>query len=469
MCGLVGVVGDSQDGAGAAIDMLLSLLNRGPESLGFVVSGRTGVSHVPANDLLSNKDMEVSAVQQQLHGGSIISGHGRYSTSGSKDLIPTPLVWGTAASGRFALAHNGTLENWEELNHRYGISTILDSQTALEIIAHKWQSGLSFEQALLEALPEFVGAYSFLIQTRDALYAVRDPRGFRPLCLGKRNGAWLFASETIALEKVGAQIERNIERGEVLRCTTNGLETIATLPRGEGEHYCIFEHVYFSRPDSLVLGTARRDDGLSKQVANYRIAMGERLAQEHPVITAYPRDRIVIVPVPDSGNYAAEGFARESGLPLSRGLVRDINIGRTFMQKCDHARAIGVRRKLSVITRLITGMVVVLVDDSIMRGFTSHKIVHMVRAAGAAEVHMRISCPPTRWPCRYGVDFPTREELVAARLSVEEIRESINADSLGYLSLEDLRAACEEGPLPRYCTACYTGEYPTSQEHLVQL
>jgi amidophosphoribosyltransferase len=292
-----------------------------------------------------------------------------------------------------------------------------------------------------------------LVLFKDAVYGIRDPRGFRPLSLGKLDGAYVLASETCAFDLIDAQYIRDVEPGEMVILDSRGVTSLHFAPPARGAQ-CIFEHVYFSRPDSVVFG---------RSVQQSREMLGRCLAREHPA------DADVVVPVPDSGVPAATGFAEESGIPLKIGLIRNHYVGRTFIEPSQAIRDFGVKLKLNPVRSLMEGKRVVLVDDSIVRGTTSRKIVRIVREAGAREVHMRISCPPTVSPCFYGVDTPTRKELIAATHSVEEIREFLGADSLGYLSLEGMKNAVGDNQDPgRYCMACYTCEYPTAiQEPLI--
>jgi amidophosphoribosyltransferase len=299
------------------------------------------------------------------------------------------------------------------------------------------------------------GAYSLLLLTRDELFAMRDPRGFRPLALGRRpsptggESAWVVASETCAFDLIDAEYVREVEPGEMVRISRSGLESIHFAPE-KPHQYCIFEHVYFARPDSLVFG---------RPVGESREMLGKLLAREQPAVAD------IVVPVPDSGVPAAIGYALESGIPFRMGLIRNHYVGRTFIEPSQAIRDFGVKLKLNPVRRLLEGQRVVLVDDSIVRGTTSRKIVRMVREAGAAEVHLRISCPPTISPCYYGVDTPTKEELIASHNSVEQIRDFIGADSLGYLSIESMKKAVADTK-GKFCSACYTGVYPTE---LVQL
>ncbi|MGH9724538.1 MAG: amidophosphoribosyltransferase, partial [Candidatus Acidiferrales bacterium] len=354
--------------------------------------------------------------------------------------------------GKLALGHNGNLTNALELRrrleHRGSIfQTTSDTEVVVHLIARSTARNLS--GAIADALNQVEGAYSIVLLTRDELYAIRDPRGFRPLCLGRLDGAWVAASETCAFDLIDAEYVREVEPGEMVRITRSGVESIRFVPE-KPHQYCVFEHVYFARPDSLVFG---RPVNLSRE------RLGRLLAREHRV------DADLVVPVPDSGVPAAIGYAAESGIPFRMGLIRNHYIGRTFIEPSQAIRDFGVKLKLNPVRRLLEGQRVVLVDDSIVRGTTSRKIVRLVRDAGATEVHVRISCPPTISPCYYGVDTPRREELIAANHSVEEIRRFLGADSLGYLPLDSLREAVEDTE-GKFCTACYTGNYPTE---LVQL
>ncbi len=354
--------------------------------------------------------------------------------------------------GKLALGHNGNLTNAIELRkkleHRGSIfQTTSDTEVIVHLIARSNARNLS--GAIADALSQVEGAYSLLLLTPDEIYAIRDPRGFRPLCLGRLDGSWVAASETCALDLIDAEYVRDVEPGEMVRISRSGLESIRFAPE-KPHQYCIFEHVYFSRPDSLVFG---------RPVNESRERMGRALAQEHPV------EADIVVPVPDSGVPAAIGYAAESGIPFRMGLIRNHYVGRTFIEPSQAIRDFGVKLKLNPVRRMLEGKRVILVDDSIVRGTTSRKIVRLVREAGATEVHVRISCPPTISPCYYGVDTPRREELIAANNSVEEIRRYLAADSLGYVSLPAVRKAVGDDDR-KFCTSCYTGSYPTE---LVQL
>jgi len=433
---------------------LYALQHRGQESAGIVAS--TG------NDLNLHRAMgEVEEIFQpgvlrKLKGASAI-GHTRYSTAGDKALLNAQPIMIDCNKGKIALAHNGNLTNageWRrKLEHRGSIfQTNSDTEVIVHLIARS--QARNFSAALGDALNQVEGAYSLLVLTAEELYAVRDPRGFRPLVLGKLtapegNAAWAVASETCAFDLMNAQYVREIEPGEMLRISRAGLESIRFSPP-KPHQFCIFEHVYFSRPDSTVFG---------RSVNEAREMLGRLMAREHPA------EADMVVPIPDSGVPAAIGFSLESRIPFRMGLIRNHYIGRTFIEPSQAIRNFGVKLKLNPVRNLIAGQRVVLVDDSIVRGTTSRKLVRMVREAGATEVHMRISCPPTISPCYYGVDTPTREELIASSNTPEEIRKYLGADSLGYLSLPGLRQAVSDTE-GKFCTSCYTGVYPTD---LVQL
>jgi amidophosphoribosyltransferase len=452
-CGVFGVFGHPE-AANLTYLGLYALQHRGQESAGIVSSS--------GHDLYMHKAMgEVEEIFQprvlsKLPGSSAI-GHTRYSTAGDKALLNVQPIMIDCNKGKMALAHNGNLTNASEwrrkLEHRGSIfQTNSDTEVIVHLVARSQARNLS--GALGDALNQVEGAYSLVVLTADELYAVRDPRGFRPLALGRIEGhggetTWMVASETCAFDLLNAQYVRDIEPGEMLRISRSGLESIHFSPP-KPHQYCIFEHVYFSRPDSIVFGRA---------VNESREMLGRLLAREHPV------EADMIVPIPDSGVPAAIGFALESKIPFRMGLIRNHYIGRTFIEPSQAIRNFGVKLKLNPVRSLMAGKRVVLIDDSIVRGTTSRKLVRMVREAGAKEVHMRISCPPTISPCYYGVDTPTKEELIAASYTPEEIRKYLGADSLGYLSLPGLRQAVNDTE-GKFCTSCYTGVYPTD---LVQL
>jgi amidophosphoribosyltransferase len=390
--------------------------------------------------------------------GDLAIGHTRYSTAGDKALLNAQPIMIDCNKGKVALGHNGNLTNAAEwrrrLEHRGSIfQTNSDTEVIVHLIARSPARNLS--GALGDALNQVEGAYSLLVLTTEELYAARDPRGFRPLVLGKLPGAnggadtWLVASETCAFDLLNAQYVREIEPGEMVRISRSGIESIRFAPEKQHQQ-CIFEHVYFSRPDSIIFG---------RSVNESREMLGRLLAKEHPA------NADLVVPVPDSGVPAAVGYALESKIPFRMGLIRNHYIGRTFIEPSQAIRNFGVKLKLNPIRGLIEGQRIVLVDDSIVRGTTSRKIVRMVREAGAKEVHVRVSCPPTISPCYYGVDTPTKEELIASSNTPEEICKFLGADSLGYLSMAGMKQAVSDTE-GEFCTSCYTGVYPTD---LVQL
>jgi amidophosphoribosyltransferase len=388
--------------------------------------------------------------------GTLAIGHTRYSTAGDSALLNAQPILVQSNKGSIAVAHNGNLTNAADVRSRLERQgSIFQTNSDTEVIVHL--VALSREQTLPEAianaLRQVEGAFSLVLMSPDRIIAARDPRGFRPLAMGRipalegqKRDTIVFASETCAFDLIGATYERDVKPGELIVVGPEGISSrfyAATEPQSS----CIFEHVYFSRPDSMVFGRA---------VQTSREELGRQLAREAPV------EADLVVPVPDSGVTAAVGYAAESGLPFRFGLIRNHYVGRTFIEPSQSVRDFGVKLKLNPVRSLLEGKRVVLIDDSIVRGTTSRKIVRMIRSAGAKEVHMRISCPPTISPCYYGVDTPSKNQLIAANKSIEEIREYIRADSLAYLSLEGLKKACGDGEKTSYCSACYTGMYPTS-------
>jgi len=447
-CGVFGVFGHEEASKLTYLG-LYALQHRGQESAGMVSSdGGELYLHRAMGKV---EEIFTPAVLANLPGNLAI-GHTRYSTAGDKALLNAQPIMIDCNKGKVALGHNGNLTNAAEwrrkLEHRGSIfQTNSDTEVIVHLLARSQARNLS--GALGDALNQVEGAYSLLVLTTDELIAVRDPRGFRPLNLGKIGDTWMVASETCAFDLLNAQYVREVEPGEMVRISRSGIESIHFAPE-KPRQQCIFEHVYFARPDSIIFG---------RSVNNSREALGRRLAKEHPT------NADIVVPVPDSGVPAAVGYALESRIPFRMGLIRNHYIGRTFIEPSQAIRNFGVKLKLNPVRSLIEGQRVVLVDDSIVRGTTSRKIVRMVREAGAREVHVRISCPPTISPCYYGVDTPTREELIASSSTPEEICRFIGADSLGYVSLAGLKQAVNDTE-GQYCTSCYTGVYPTD---LVQL
>jgi amidophosphoribosyltransferase len=447
-CGVFGIFNHAEAAKMTYLG-LYALQHRGQESAG-IVSSDGAQLHIHKS-MGHVQEIFTPAVISHLPGASAI-GHTRYSTAGDTALLNAQPIMIDCNKGKLAVAHNGNLTNAIELRkkleHRGSIfQTTSDTEVIVHLIARSAARNLS--GAIADALNQVEGAYSLLILTPDEIFAIRDPRGFRPLALGRQEGSWVAASETCALDLIDAEYVRDVEPGEMVRISRSGLESIRFAPE-KPHQYCIFEHVYFARPDSLVFG---------RPVNESREKMGRALAKEHPV------DADIVVPVPDSGVPASIGYAAESGIPFRMGLIRNHYVGRTFIEPEQAIRDFGVKLKLNPVRRMLEGKRVILVDDSIVRGTTSRKIVRLVREAGATEVHVRISCPPTISPCYYGVDTPRREELIAANNSVEEIRRYLAADSLGYVSLQAVRDAVGD-PEKKFCTSCYTGVYPTE---LVQL
>src|ERR1043166_3673150 len=443
-CGVFGIFGHPE-AANMTYLGLYALQHRGQESAGIAASDGQQVRVSKAMGYVA--DVFNSDTLATLPGRSAI-GHVRYSTAGESRLANAQPFLIDCAHGQISICHNGNLVNASELKEmlvKHG--SIFQSSTDTEVVLHLYarSSEPTAEDAVIDAVSQVQGAFSFVMMTRDKLIAVRDPHGFRPLALGRLEDAYVVCSETCAMDLIGATFVRDIEPGEVLVISSAGTKSIRPFPPAHLAQ-CVFEHVYFSRPDSYVFG---------KSVNEVRTNLGRVLAREQGI------DADVVVPVPDSGVCAAMGFADESKSPLRMGLIRNHYVGRTFIQPQSAIRHFGVKVKLNPVKSILEGKRVVLVDDSLVRGTTSRKIVKMVRQAGAKEVHVRISCPPTISPCFYGVDTPRKSELIAATKSLEEIREFLDADSIGYLSHEGLMSAVGSGHTS-YCSSCYTGVYPVS-------
>jgi amidophosphoribosyltransferase len=441
MCGIFGIEG-LDDAANLTYLGLYALQHRGQESAGIVswdgqqMHVERGMGHV--SDIFKEK------VLARLPGTRAM-GHTRYSTSGTSVIANAQPIVVKTSMGPLGIIHNGNLTNAVEIRRRLEMEgSIFQTTSDTEVILHLMarEPRRDVVESFMLALEQVRGAYSLLLITGDCLVAARDPNGFRPLMLGDLNGRACFASESCAFDLLEARSQREVGLGEVVVARGGRVESFK-LQRAPEPARCIFEHVYFARPDSKLFGDS---------VSQARLAMGARLAREAPAAAD------IVVPVPDSGLFAAMGYSRESGLPLEFGLIRNHYVGRTFIEPKQSIRHFGVKVKLNPIRELIAGKRVVLVDDSIVRGTTSRKIVRMVRDAGAVEVHVRISAPPTAWPCRYGIDTPTRGELIASEHSVDEIRRYIEADSLAYLSLDGMLSSVT-GPRDSYCTACWTGDY----------
>ena len=450
-CGVVAIYGHPEASKLAYLS-LYALQHRGQESAGIAASDGEQLRLHKSMGLVS--DIFTADALARVP-GSLAIAHTRYSTTGDSALLNAQPIMVECNKGKIALAHNGNITNALEVRAQLDqqgsiFQTTSDTEVIVHLIARSREETLA--DAMADSLRRLEGAFSLVMLTRDRVFAARDPRGFRPLVMGRISGqaahradTIVFASETCAFDLIGATYEREVKQGELVIVGPEGVHSRFYSPQ-QPQSSCIFEHVYFSRPDSMVFGRA---------VQQSRDAMGRQLALESPVTAD------IVVPVPDSGVTAAMGFSHESGIPVQFGLIRNHYVGRTFIEPEQRVRDFGVKLKLNPVRHVLAGKRVVLIDDSIVRGTTSKKIVRMVRDAGAKEVHMRISCPPTISPCYYGVDTPSKNQLIAANKSVEEIREYIGADSLAYLSLEGLRKAAGEGDEKVYCTACYTGKYPT--------
>ncbi len=457
-CGVVAIYGHPE--AARLVNLgLHALQHRGQESCGMAVSdGKTVVCHKAMGHVAEVFKPELI---EKLP-GQLAIGHTRYSTSGDTALLNAQPFAVNCIKGQIAVAHNGNLTNAPELRKMLEMNGAIfqatsDTEVILHLLAHSREKTL--QEALRDALLQVEGAYSLVVMSQDSIIVARDPYGFRPLAMGQlelsgdRVG-YAFASETCAFDLINAVYLGDVEPGEMIIIDANGLRRERFQQHRSSAH-CVFEHVYFSRPDSVVFG---------RSVQQSREKMGRLLAQACPAPTAD-----LVVPVPDSGVAAALGFAEEANLPYRQALIRHHFIGRTFIEPSQAIRDFGVKLKLNPIKHLLKGRNVVLVDDSIVRGTTSRKIVRMVRNAGAREVHLRISCPPTLSPCFYGVDTPTKKELIAANNTVDEIRRFVEADSLGYLPLPLLRKAVDDDEHLDYCYACYTGDYPTDIVNIEEL
>lgn len=443
-CGVFGIFGHHES-ANMTYLGLYALQHRGQESAGIAVSDG-GIVRV-TKQMGYVADIFDGQTLSQLPGHAAI-GHVRYSTAGESRLANAQPFLIDCAHGQFSICHNGNLTNADSLrNELVSQGSIFQSSTDTEVVLHLYarSKGKSVEDAVIDSVTQLQGAFSFLMLTSDRMIAVRDPHGFRPLALGRLGEAFVVCSETCALDLIGATYVRDVEPGEVIIISAGGMKSLKPFGPAPLAH-CVFEHVYFSRPDSYVFG---------KSVNEVRTNLGRVLAREQRV------DADVVVPVPDSGVCAAMGFADEANIPLRMGLIRNHYVGRTFIQPQSSIRHFAVKVKLNPVRSILAGKRVILVDDSLVRGTTSRKIVRMVRAAGAKEVHVRISCPPTISPCFYGVDTPRRSELMAATHTLDEIRTYLDCDSVAYLSLEGLMHAVGEGS-DHYCSSCYTGKYPVA-------
>ena len=451
MCGVFGIHGHDE-AANIAYLGMHALQHRGQESAGLVAADEGKLRRHVAMGLVSdafNRD-----VLAKLPGSTAI-GHVRYSTAGSSELRNAQPFLFEYAGGSIAIAHNGNLVNATELRAELEAQgSLFQTNSDTEVIVHLMAKAREPDVLgkLMSALKRVRGAYSLVILATDGptskLIGVRDPNGFRPLVIGRLKDAYVLSSETCSFDLIEGDLLREVEPGEIVVVEKGGMTTHRLPLDATSTTFCVFEHVYFARPDSLVNG---------KSVYRSREKMGRRLAQEAPV------EADVVIPVPDSGVPAAIGYSKESGIPFEMGLIRSHYVGRTFVEPQDSIRHFGVRLKLSPVRSIVDGKRVVVVDDSLVRGTTSRKIVKMLRSAGAKEVHLRISAPPTTHPCYYGIDTPTRSELVAASHSVDEINTYVTSDTLSYLSHEGMmQAVAGEGTGKGYCSACFTGKYPVA-------
>lgn len=451
-CGVFGVFSPKKaDVAAYAYYGLFALQHRGQESAGIVVCD-DGVFHAYKDTGLVG-EVFTPAVMAQFGEGNMAVGHVRYGTTGADSRLNAQPIVVNHRKGRMALAHNGNLTNADALREELELAGSIfhmtsDTEVISYIITKQRLSAPSIEQAVNAAMDRLEGAYCLVIMSPQKLIAVRDIHGFRPLCYGQRaDGTYVVASESCALDAVGAKLIRDVRPGEILVFTKDGVQSITDHCGQASQQLCIFEYIYFARPDSVI-------DGCS--VHRARLRAGAFLAMEHPV------QADIVIGVPDSGIDAAIGFARQSGIPYGQGFIKNKYIGRTFISPGQSAREDLVRIKLNVLSETVRGKRVVLVDDSIVRGTTIARIVRLLRAAGAAEIHMRVSAPPFTNPCYYGTDIDSRDHLIACNHSLEEIRQIIGVDSLGYISLENTRRLACDASAEGFCTACFDGCYPTS-------
>src|SRR5437899_7423164 len=449
-CGVFGIYGH-RNAAELTYYGLYALQHRGQESAGIVTcDGRQFRKHVGMGLVSQIFDSE------KLHAlvGDMAIGHTRYSTTGSSQLSNAQPMTVNSSKGQLAIAHNGNLTNAAELRDALEskglpFQTTVDSEIILMLLAQPTLGGK--ENNLVQTVRRIEGAYSLVIMTEQELIGVRDPHGFRPLSIGRMGDGWVLASETCAFDLIHARFVRDVEPGEIVIINENGLRSIQAFPEHTRRAFCIFEYVYFARPDSTIA---------ERNVYKIRVEMGRQLAREHPI------DADIVVPVPDSGNCAALGYSEESNIPFEMAFVRNHYVGRSFLQPTQLIRDFDVRVKLNLIAELVKGKRVIIVDDSIVRGTTCKARVNNLKEAGATEVHVLVSCPPHMNPCVYGIDFPDRNKLMAANHSLEEIRKYLNADSLHYLSQAGLVEATGL-PANSFCMACYDGNYPVKYDPAV--
>lgn len=449
MCGIVGVYNHPEASTMAYLG-LYSLQHRGQESAGIVSSdGHRLSTHNSMGDVA---DIFTTEVLEKLKGRMAI-GHVRYSTTGDTILKNSQPFSIRYSKGEISVAHNGNLVNAGKLKEEFEakgaiFQSTMDTEVFLHLLAKSEKDDIL--DRLIESLPKVKGAYSLLFQTETRMIAVRDPFGIRPLVLGKKDQTYVVASETCALDLIEAEYIREVEPGEIIVFENGEMKSVKSFPSSKKAH-CIFEYVYFARPDSIVF---------DRDVYEIRKGFGRMLAKDQPV------EADMVIPVPDSGVPAAIGYSEESGIPYEMGIIRNHYVGRTFIEPEQNIRHFGVKVKLNAVKKLMEGKKVILIDDSIVRGTTSRKIIKMVRDAGAKEVHLRISAPPTTWPCYYGIDTPSREELIASQKSVQEIGDYLGADSLAYLNQKSLYWFEKRETMEWYCDACFTGNYPVGDEEV---
>jgi len=446
-CGVFGIYAPGEAVARITFFALYALQHRGQESAGIAVSDGRQISLYKEMGLVSQVFNEENLRPLV---GDLAIGHVRYSTADSSRRLSAQPFLLESALGPIAIAHNGNLVNTEDLRQELfargvGLTSYCDTEVMLQMLVGA--PGHTWLERIRHLMTKALGAYSLTILTRDTLYAVRDPWGFRPLAMGRLNGGWVVASETCALQTIGAREIEEIPAGQIVVIDRHGAQKVEGAPAGKS-NLCIFEYIYFARPDSVIDG---------QLIHEVRQELGRELAREHPV------EADLVMGVPDSATAAAIGYAQESGIPYSEGLIRNRYIGRTFIQPSDRLRKVGVALKFNPLTQILKDKRIVVVDDSIVRGNTTRPTVELLRRAGAREVHLRISSSPIRHPCFMGVDMATYDELIAHRLSVEEIRQYVGADSLGYLSLEGMIRATRRS-MDKFCVACFTGEYPFEQK-----
>jgi amidophosphoribosyltransferase len=441
-CGVVGVYGHPE-AANLVYLGLYALQHRGQESAGIVASTHSKMRLEVGMGLVADVFDPIRILKLP---GPLAIGHNRYSTAGKSELVNAQPCMINYSAGSLALAHNGNLVNAQTIRKDLGgKGAIFQSTNDSEVIVHLMAQSKAetFLDRAAEALKQVSGAYSLVLMTKTELLAARDPHGFRPLCLGKLDGSYIVASETCVMDLIEAEFIREIEPGELILINDQGIQSFFPFNKAETKH-CVFEHIYFARPDSFMFG---------EHVYTARKKMGRAMAQESPA------DVDIVVPVPDSGVVSAMGFAEESGIPFEMGLIRNHYVGRTFIEPQSQIRHFGVKLKLNAVKKIIAGKRVAIIDDSIVRGTTARKIVKMLRDAGAKEIHLRISAPPILHSCFYGIDTPTKEELIAHTHNLEETRQYLAADSLAYLSLEKMMEVLENGK-KKFCSACFDGNYP---------